>query len=230
MVSGPMSTLQETGSDEVIKQEKLAQPSDPSQPNRNCSISPSRSIKFQDGQELTTNGQSFARRTPVEVVRGESCGEVLPCSPAFLRVAEVDPPEMPMMVAFDEDEVEQGRPVHTRKPPLGMTPAEMRNHALTHIPFHPGCRSCVAGRKRDHQHPRRSRVEEMQHDLDAANAHISADYFFPKDAPGHKGVTAIAVRDRETKFLAATWLSRKERANRALSANCSRTFGNGSPR
>ena len=116
MVSGHVSTLQETGSDVVIKQDELAQPSDPSQPNRNSSISPTRSIKFQDGQELTTNGQSFARRTPAgqsfarrtpaEVVRGESCGEVLPCSPSSPRVAEVDPPEMPIMVAFDEDEVE----------------------------------------------------------------------------------------------------------------------------
>jgi len=41
----------------------------------------------------------------------------------------------------------------------------------------------------------------MQDELDSANAHLSADYFFPKDAPGHKGVTAIAVRDRATKFL-----------------------------
>ena len=83
-----------------------------------------------------------------------------------------------------------------------MTPTEMSNHALTHIPFHPGCRSCVAGRKRDHQHLRRSGLEKTQQDLDAANAHNSAEYFFPKDAPGHKGVTAIAIRDRDTKFLA----------------------------
>ena len=41
----------------------------------------------------------------------------------------------------------------------------------------------------------------MQRELDAANAHVSADYFFPKDAPGHKGVTAIAVRDSETNLL-----------------------------
>jgi len=141
-----------------------------------CSISPIRSIKDQDGHELTTNGQSFARRPPVEVVRGESCGEVLSCSPSPARVAEVDLPEVPTMVAFDEDEeeVEQGRPAHTRKPLVGMTPAEMNNHALTHIPFHPGCRSCVAGRKRDHQHPRRSGVEEMQRELDAAQNSTSA--------------------------------------------------------
>ena len=41
----------------------------------------------------------------------------------------------------------------------------------------------------------------MQHELDSANAHLSADYFFPKDTPGHKGVTAIALRDRASKFL-----------------------------
>ena len=179
-------------------------PSDPSQLSRNSSISPTEGIKFQDGQELTTNGKSSARRPPVEVVRGESSGKVLSCSPSPARVAEVDLPEMPTMVAFDEDEeeVEQGRPAHTWKPLVGMTPAEMNNYA-------PGCRSCVAGRKRDHQHPRRSGVEEMQQELDAANAHISADYFFPKDAPGHKGVTAIAVRDRETDLLAGHVVEQK---------------------
>ena len=78
---------------------------------------------------------------------------------------------MPTVAAFDddeaiEDEVEHGRLARTRKPPVGMTPAEMSNHALTHIPFHPGCRSCVAGRKRDHQHIRRSGLEKMQQDLE----------------------------------------------------------------
>ena len=52
-----VSTLQEMGCDVVIDLVELAHPSDPSQPNRNSSISPTRSIKEQDGQELTTNGQ-----------------------------------------------------------------------------------------------------------------------------------------------------------------------------
>lgn len=118
---------------------------------------------------------------------------------------------MPTLVpqAGDEEGVEQGRPAHTRKPPVGMTPAEMSNHALPHIPFHPGCRSCVAGRKRDHQHPRRSGLDEMQRELYAANAHVSADYVFPKGAPGHKGVTAIAVRDRDTTILAGRVVEQK---------------------
>ena len=49
----------------------------------------------------------------------------------------------------------------------------------------------------------------MQQDLDAANAHLSADYFFPRDAPGHKGVTALAIRDRDTKFLAGHVVDQK---------------------
>ena len=53
----------------------------------------------------------------------------------------------------------------------------------------------------DHQHPRRSGVQRMQDELDSANAHVSADYFFPKDAPGHEGVTAVALRDRASTFL-----------------------------
>ena len=49
----------------------------------------------------------------------------------------------------------------------------------------------------------------MQDELDEANAHVSADYFFPKDAPGHKGLTAIAIRDRDTKFLAGHVVEQK---------------------
>ena len=42
----------------------------------------------------------------------------------------------------------------------------------------------------------------MQDEPDAANAHVSADYLFPKDAPGHKGVTAVAIMGRASRFMA----------------------------
>ena len=80
----------------------------------------------------------------------QSSDAVLPCAAA---TADQSDGEI-LPTGDDEEEVEQGRPARTRKPPEGMTPEEMRNYSLTHIPFHPGCRSCVAGRMRDHQHPR----------------------------------------------------------------------------
>ena len=36
-----------------------------------------------------------------------------------------------------------------------MSTEEVRVHSLTHMPYHPGCKCCVAARKRDHKHPRR---------------------------------------------------------------------------
>ena len=72
-VPGHVDTLQEGGNDVAQSQDELVKPSDPSQPSRNSSISPTEGIKFQDGQELTTNGKASARRPPGEVVRGESC-------------------------------------------------------------------------------------------------------------------------------------------------------------
>ncbi len=85
-----------------------------------------------------------------------------------------------MAMDDDEEEVEQGRHPHTRTPPVGMTPAVMRTHSLTHIPLafdvsHPACRSGVAGRIRDHQHPRRSGLQIQQDEQDADNSHVSAD-------------------------------------------------------
>ena len=157
-----------------------------------------------DGPRLPTGRESPAKEPAAQVGRGESPDVMLPCTPTPARVAGADQPEETEVMAMseDEEEVEQCRPPRTRKPPVGMTPEEMRTHSLTHIPFHSACRCCVAGRMRDHQHPRRSELQRMQDELDAANAHVSADYFFPKDAPGHKGVTALAVKDRATKFLA----------------------------
>ena len=74
----------------------------------------------------------------------------------------------------------------TKKAPIGKTEAEWKVHRLTHLPHNPGCRCCVAGRKRDDQHRRRAEDPmQAQAELDAENgASNCADYFFPRDAPG----------------------------------------------
>ena len=104
----------------------------------------------------------------------------------------------------DEEEVEEGRVPRTRKFPESMNTEELRAHSLTHIPYHPGCKCCAVGRKRDHQHPRRDTGQSKMHaDLEAANgASICADYFFPRDKPGDKGITAIAICDIASQYLA----------------------------
>ena len=47
---------------------------------------------------------------------------------------------------------ETARIARTKKSPVGMTAAEWQTHCLTHLPYNPACRCCVAGRKRDDQH------------------------------------------------------------------------------
>ena len=43
----------------------------------------------------------------------------------------------------------------------------------------------------------------MHADLEAANgASICAEYFFPKDKPGDAGITAMAIADTASQFLA----------------------------
>ena len=43
----------------------------------------------------------------------------------------------------------------------------------------------------------------MHADLEAANgSSICADYFFPRDKPGDSGITALAICDSESQFLA----------------------------
>ena len=114
----------------------------------------------------------------------------------------------------DDEEVEEGRAPRTRECPESMTPDELRKHSLTHIPYHPGCKCCVAARKRDHKHPRRASGVCVNAapgaDLETANgASICADYFFPRDAPGKDSVTALAICDSASQFLAAHVLDSK---------------------
>ena len=50
----------------------------------------------------------------------------------------------------------------------------------------------------------------MQADLEVANgASICSDYFFPRDKPGENGITALAVGDVQSQFLAAHVLDAK---------------------
>ena len=76
-----------------------------------------------------------------------------------------------------EEEVEEGRVPKTRKFPEGMSVEELRTHSLIHIPYHPGCKHCVAGRHRDHRHPlRESGQRQMHAELQSSNgASICAD-------------------------------------------------------
>ena len=112
---------------------------------------------------------------------------------------------VPVSAHSDDEEVEEGRVPRSRNFPESMSAEELRVHSLTHIPYHPGCKCCVAGRKRDHKHPRREVGQaRMRADLDTANgASICADYFFPRDSPGEDGLTALAVGDVQSQFLAA---------------------------
>ena len=117
--------------------------------------------------------------------------------------------EAPMVMATGEadieaDEEHDARTPKTKKAPVGMTAKEWNLHKLTHLPYNPACRCCVAGRKRDDQHRRRDKGPlQTDAELDAeSGALICADYFFPRDAPGKEGVTAVARCDQQSGWLA----------------------------
>jgi hypothetical protein len=124
--------------------------------------------------------------------------------------AAEDEGEGPEEVIAGDDaakEEEEARVPRTKKPPVGMTAAEWQRHCLTHLPYNPACRCCVAGRKRDDPHRRRSMgLADLYTE---GKESICADYFFPKDAPGKEGVTAIALCDHLTGWLAGHVVSSK---------------------
>ena len=101
----------------------------------------------------------------------------------------------------DDEEVEEGRAPRTRECPESMSSEDLRTHSLTHIPYHPGCKCCVAARKRDHKHSRRTTGTIVDVET-SGGASVCADYFFPRDRPGEASVTALAVCDSASQFLA----------------------------
>jgi hypothetical protein len=162
-------------------------------------------------QESPIRPQSF------DVRNGDSEGQAFEASanaPTTVTLKEED--ESGVMAVDDADEEEEqvgdeARVPKTKKSPVGMTTAEWHVHRLTHLPYNAACRCCVAGRKRDDQH-RRFKVgsPQAQAELDAERgASICADYFFPRDAPGKEGVTAVALCDRQTGWLAGHVVSSK---------------------
>ena len=78
----------------------------------------------------------------------------------------------------------------------------LRIHSLTHIPYHPGCKCCVAGRKNDHKHSRRKTSKPVDVET-TSGASMCADYFFPRDRPGAESITALAMCDVASQYLAA---------------------------
>ena len=90
--------------------------------------------------------------------------------------------EAPMVMATgeadsEEDTENDARLPKTKKVPVGMTATEWKLHKLTHLPYNPACRCCVAGRKRDDQHRRRDKGPlQAQAELDAETAHRYARF------------------------------------------------------
>ena len=123
-----------------------------------------------------------SRESPIRPQTNEGVirGQVRETS-ALLPMAETPhgTKEAPEVMATGEvDSEEDGaRLPNTKKVPVGMTAVEWELHKLTHLPYNPACRCCVAGRKRDDQHRRRDkRTAPAQAELDVeGGASICAD-------------------------------------------------------
>ena len=92
--------------------------------------------------------------------RKETCrGQAFAASALVPETVTLEELERAGAMAVDEaeekSEGEGARVPKTKKAPEGMTAKEWQIHRLTHLPYNPACRCCVAGRKRDDQHRRR---------------------------------------------------------------------------
>ena len=85
------------------------------------------------------------------------------------------------------------------------TPAEIRAHRLTPLPFREWCPECVAGAAHDHSH--RTRPADDREPLAVPEVHW--DYCFPRDADGDHYAVVLVGRDKETRMTVAHVVSMK---------------------
>eukprot|EP00971_Amphidinium_carterae_P337087 6473751-Amphidinium_carterae.1 len=104
-----------------------------------------------------------------------------------------------------DEMIERGEQVHdvvSRRVPATPSVEEVRLHRLTHTPFRSWCPVCIAARGRDPPHRRRG-----PRDLSQPQVHL--DYFFPRDGPGEDSITAVVMREEQTRAIAAHVVPRK---------------------
>ena len=77
------------------------------------------------------------------------------------------------------------------------TPAEVRQHRLTHVSFRECCPECVAGAA--HDHPHRTRPAETREPL----VEVHWAFCFPRDADGDQYAVVLVGRDKETRMTVA---------------------------
>ena len=77
------------------------------------------------------------------------------------------------------------------------TPAEVRQHRLTHLSFPEWCPECVAGAANDHPH--RTRPAETREPL----VEVHWAFCFPRDADGDQCAVVLVGRDKETRMTVA---------------------------
>ena len=78
--------------------------------------------------------------------------------------------------------------------------AEVRRHALTHLPYRSWCPHCVRGQGKDSAHRRAEAVGKLPE--------FSWDYCFPGDEDGHK-LTVLVGKERRTGMIMAATIPRK---------------------
>ena len=95
----------------------------------------------------------------------------------------------------EEDEEEEfGKRIPQKKmDPKEPTPAERREHELTHIPFRSWCRHCVRGRGKEEDCRKTDRAPEIPE--------IHIDFMFMGEEGGKNTLPMVVVRERVSKAI-----------------------------
>jgi hypothetical protein len=95
------------------------------------------------------------------------------------------------MYGDDENQSGARQPTKVQDPKLP-TPEEVKEHALTHLPYRAWCPHCVRGKGKSRQH--------QQSKTKAGIREVHVDYCFMGKAEDHRPKCIVVAKDRETRM------------------------------
>ncbi len=125
----------------------------------------------------------------------------VPCNPVEVagEAQEEDDDDAARVIGEElgDDPAEDTQP--TRRSVHNLPSLEARRkHELTHIPFRPWCRACVAARKPDWPHHSLGQTRAM-----GTVPEVHVDYCFFRSRPGEESTPTLIIKDRESLAIAA---------------------------
>ncbi len=213
---------------------------------KHCGSPRANAMLGQDPEAETTTTSNYFSRDKLRYVRpGDICRDICRNTPlrrasynikdsSDMMMSDIDEDQGELFPvdaddnAYDWDEIEDdGIAPQVVKDVKTPTAQEIDEHNCTHIPPRPWCPACVAGKKPNSPHKRKTEGEHLVPE-------IGLDYAFLRDSDSDDTLTVLVMKDRDSKTNFADVVEMKGRGLEGTVENAVRNvprlgYNNGAP-